>query len=259
MTIFKPAILAALLALPSFANAGSSAAQNPILPVAQVTSFADTVQTYLADKGARVAIVSRMGRDPAVLPDGITYTHVAFWVFSKITLADGSTGQGYRVYNLYQLSDDPSRSALVQDSPADFFAGAVHLDAGIIVPKPALQQKLMRVINGPTYASLHNARYSVLANPRTTQFQNCTEHTVDVLMAALYDTHDPARIKANIAAHFTPQPIRVGGVKRALAVMASPAMTTADHGAQVDTATFGAIRRFMDQYGLTQHARRITP
>ena len=36
----------------------------------------------------------------------------------------------------------------------------------------------------------------------------------------------PQQIKANIAAHFTPQPIKMGGLKRALAPAASKALTT---------------------------------
>ena len=110
--------------LPAIATAGSSAAHKPILPAAEVAVFADLGQNDLAARGARVTIVSRMGRNPAQMPDGILYTHVAFWVYSQITLTNGSRGQGYRVYNLYQLGDERTVSDLVQDSPAEFFAGA---------------------------------------------------------------------------------------------------------------------------------------
>jgi len=83
------------------------------------------------------------------------------------------------------LGDDQTRSQLIQDTPADFFAGAQRLDAGIIIPDAQLQQKLLRVIASPTDRSLHNANYSVLANPSNKRFQNCTEHTLDVMMAAI--------------------------------------------------------------------------
>lgn len=252
-----------LLAISVFATtptfAGSSAASNPVLPADEVATFANRVQRDLAARGANVAIVSRVGRDPSVLPDGINYTHVAFWVYARITRADGSTGQGYRVYNLYQREGDLTQSDLVQDTPGDFFAGAHSLDAGVIIPDPRLQRKLLDVIASPTYAALHNANYSVLANPRTTQFQNCTEHTLDVLMAALYDTRDRDRIKANIAAYFTPQPVPINGLQRLFAPAASQALTTADHGAQVGTATFGSIARFMKQNDLADEIYRITP
>jgi hypothetical protein len=256
---FKALALSVLSVFPIKANAGSSAAANPVLPQAEVASFANRVQRDLAARGARVAIVSRVGRDPTVLPDGINYTHVAFWVFSQITDENGRTGQGYRIYNLYQTSGDLTRSALVQDTPADFFAGAHSLDAGIIIPDARLQQKLLSVIASPTYATLHNPRYSVLANPDNRQFQNCTEHTVDVIFAALYDITDQQQIKANVAAHFTPQPVVLGGLQRMLAPAASAALTTADHGTSVRTATFGSIARFMESYDLDDEIYRITP
>jgi hypothetical protein len=200
-----------------------------------------------------------MGRNPNQLPKGVRYTHVSFWVLSQIRAADGSTGTGYRVYNLYQIGKNGTRSHLVQDSPADFFAGAYEFDAGIIIPDVRLQKKLLKVIASPTYAALHNPRYSVLANPNSDQFQNCTEHTLDVLMAALYGTNDKARIKANTAAYFKPQVIAISGLKRALAPAASQALTTADHGPTVATATFGSIARFMQQNKLTSKVYRLTP
>ncbi len=245
--------------LPIAAKAGSSAASNPVLPAADVAVFSNRVQQDLAARGAHVAIVARVGRDPAVLPDGIDYTHVAFWVYSRFKRADGSTGMGYRIYNLYQRDGDLSRSDLVQDTPADFFAGAHSLDAGVIIPDPRLQQKLLRVIASPAYAALHNPTYSVLANPGSTQFQNCTEHTLDILMAALYDTRDPRQIKANITAHFEPQQVRLSGLQRLLAPAASQALTTADHGSVVRTATFGSIARFMQSNDLSDLTYLMTP
>jgi hypothetical protein len=245
--------------LPTAGSAGSSEAGKPILPSGVVATFANRVQKDLAARGVNVAIVSRMGRDPRVLPPGVRYTHVSFWVFSQITQADGSTGRGYRVYNLYQLDGDQTRSHLVQDSPADFFAGAHRLDAGIIIPDERLQKKLLSVIASPTYSALHNANYSVLANPNTRRFQNCTEHTLDVVMASTYGTGDPRQIKANITAHFKPQEVRLGGVKRFLAPVAAQALTTSDHGSEVATATFGSIARFMAENGLSRQTYRITP
>ena len=257
--LFSIILLAVTSVMPSFALAGSSEAGKSVLPAAEVASFSNRVQQDLAARGARVAIVARMGRDPKVLPRGVQYTHVSFWVYSQITQADGSTGRGYQAYNLYQDADNKSRSSLVQDSPADFFAGAHRLEAGVIIPDARLQKKLLKVISSPTYSALHNAQYSVLANPNTSQFQNCTEHTLDVMMAGLYGTNDVPQIKANIAAHFEPQKIQVGGVKRLLAPVASQALTTADHGSKIATATFGSIARFMQDNDLETNIYRITP
>jgi hypothetical protein len=260
MTRFYQLCAVAIIALvPAITFAGSSASSDPILPATQVVTFANQVQADLARKGASVAIVSRMGRSSSQMPDGVRYTHIGLWVYSKITLTDGSTGQGYRVYNLYQQNGNRTRSDLVQDSPTAFFAGAQQLDAGIIIPDPKLQRKLRATLRSPTYAALHNPRYSVLANPSTSQYQNCTEHTLDVLIASIYGTSDIGQIKANIAAYFDPQIIQIGGAKRALAAIASPALNTDDHGPVIGTATFGSISRFLHKYELAQNIYRITP
>lgn len=255
------AILALIfsLLLPSLLWAGSEQATGaPVRSLQTIAAFTDGLQRQLAKRGAHVAIVARSGRAPDSLPDGINYTHVAYWVYSQMTRADGSTFKGYRVYNLYQQGENGRRSALVQDSPVDFFAAAYELDAGIIIPDIRLQEKLLKTIASPIYEYLHNDNYAVLANPRTMTFQNCTEHTLDVLMASLYGTKDKARIKANINAYFDPQPVEVTGMKRLLAPATSPALTTADHGARVATATFGSIARFMRENDLDAHIYRHT-
>lgn len=246
------------LLLPSLSWAGSTENGPTQLPREQIAAYSNALQKDLAKRGAAVAIVGRIGRDPESLPDGINYTHVAYWVYSKISHKDGSTSKGYRVYNLYQQSDDETVSRLVQDSPADFFAGVYQLDAGVIIPDPRLQKKLLQTIASPTYKNLHNANYSVLANPANRRFQNCTEHTLDVLMASLYGTSDPVQIKANIAAHFDPQTVRIGGLKRLLAPASSAALTTADHGAKIETATFSSIARFMAAHDLSDQIYRFT-
>ncbi len=259
LRLFFTVIFALTTTLPPIAWAGSSEAGKSIIPAAKVAAFSNRVQHDLAARGANVAIVARIGRNPSALPNGINYTHVAFWVYSQITQADGSTGRGYRVYNLYQRSGNKTRSDLIQDSPADFFAGAYKLDAGIIIPDPRLQKKLLKVIASPTYSTLHNPNYSVLSNPSTSQFQNCTEHTLDVVMASLYKTSNKSKIKANIAAHFKPQIIPIGMFKRNLASLTSKAMTTADHGNKVGIVTFGSIAQFLRTYNLTSKVYRLTP
>lgn len=240
------------------AEAGSQQGHAPKLPIEDVTSFADQVERNLAARGAHVAIVSRVGRDPASLPEGIAYTHVGIWVYSDITQHDGTQVRGYRVHNLYQRAEDLDVSDLVQDSPVDFFAGAQSLDAGIIVPDRRLQAKLVDVMTSPAYAGLHNAKYSAVANPDNNDYQNCTEHTLNLLMAALYNTHEMSRIKTNIRAHFDPQEINVGPLKRLFGPMVMDGVTMRDQGNAVRTTTFTTLAEFMKRFDLTESTHRQT-
>ncbi len=261
MSRFFPAIAVATLlvsGMTSHADAGSVQPDQAILPIEEVAAFADQVQGDLAARGAHLAIVSRVGRDPSALPEGITYTHVGIWVYSDMTKEDGSHVRGYRVHNLYQRADDPDVSDLVQDGPIDFFAGAQSLDAGIIIPDRRLQAKLLDVITGPSYAKLHNAQYSAVANPDSNEFQNCTEFTLNLLMAALYDTDDMQRIKANIQEHFRAQPIKVDPLKRLLGPIVMEGIAMSDQASTVRTATFTTTADFMERFDLTESVHRQT-
>ncbi len=259
-TVFSLAAAALLAAgVMTEAEAGSSQSGDPKLPIEQVSDFADQLQADLAARGAHVAIVSRVGRDPAQLPDGINYTHVGIWVYSNITMDDGSTVRGYAVHNLYQRANDLDVSDLVQDYPADFFAGAHSLDAGVIIPDSRLQEKLLAVLNSPTYGKVHNPRYSVVANPENNVYQNCTEHTLNLLMAALYDTDDVDRIKANVRAHFEPQTIEVNPIKRLVGPLVMDGLAMDDQVGKIQTTTFTSIARFMATHDLSDSIYRMTP
>ncbi len=131
----------------SIAYAGSSQTGGEIyFEPEEVIKFAKKVEKILASKGTRVAIIARVGRPRNKLPEGINFTHTAFAVYSQITTANGSKIPGYAIYNFYQKNDKPEKSHLVQDYPVDFFAGVQVLEAGIIIPSPELQKRLLKVL-----------------------------------------------------------------------------------------------------------------
>ena len=225
-----------------------------------VAKFAKQVEKNLATKGARVAIIARVGRPRDKLPKGMSYTHTAFAVYSQITTADGRQIPGYAIYNLYQKNKEPNVSELVQDYPVDFFAEVEELEAGVIIPSPELQARLLEVIASPAYKKLHNPRYSVIANPYTLDYQNCTEHALDVIFAAIYRTDDERIIKADEKAYFKAQRVNVNPVKLAFGSMVSADVTTSDHPpGEVETATFETIGKFLKQYDEGSEVLTILP
>lgn len=214
----------------------------------EIIRFAKKVERVLGEKGARVALVSRVGRPPAEMPQGMYYTHVAFAVYSDVPTRDNRVLRGYAMFNEYQNDDRPDTSALVQDYPVDFFAGVAGLEAGIIIPSPVLQQRLLDVIASPTYAALHEPRYSAIANPYTLGRQNCTEFVLDVLFAAIYQTADVQVIKANEKAFFVAQPVNVSPLKLLLGSMFTVEISLADQSDSPVTATFEKIGDFLGKY-----------
>jgi hypothetical protein len=247
-----------LAAHPAFA--GSSAAGGARrFPADEIAVFSKKIEQVMAAKGARVFLIARIGRPLSELPEGVRYTHTGFAVYSTIEYADGSHGPGYAMYNLYQQPGARDASHLVVDYPADFFSGAVTLEAGIVIPVPELQKKLLDIIGTPAYARLHNPRYSLLSNPADPRYQNCNEFVLDVIQAAVYRTDDRGTIKANNQAYFTPQKVRIGSVKLLLGSIFRADIRTGDHQGAVATATFGSLARYLSTYGLSQDQLKITP
>jgi hypothetical protein len=225
----------------------------------QVARFAKKVERAMAREGARVALVARVGRPASEMPEGIRYTHVGFAVYSIISTADGRTLPGYAMYNLYQKNGRPDVSELVQDFPSDFFSGVAELEAGIIVPGPDLQQRLLQVIGTPTYVALHDPRYSVIANPYTLGRQNCTEFILDVIEASLLRSADPALIKARLKDTFSAQPVKVNPLRLLLGAMTSAEVALSDQPGPPVTATFETIARFLQQLDPGTRVLQVRP
>lgn len=240
--------------------AGSSQATGAIhFKPEEIVGFAKEVEKTLAEKGARVAIVARVGRARNKLPEGVNYTHVGIAVYSQISRADGKKVPGYIMYNLYQRAEEPNLSDLIKDFPADFFAGVEVLEAGVIIPTPKLQRRLLEVLVSPTYGELHNPNYSVIANPFTLELQNCTEHTLDVITAAIYQTSDLNVIKANEKAYFDPQRVNISPIKLMIGSWLVKDVATSDHPDSPVTSTFTTIGQFLSKYNAASELLTLVP
>ena len=232
----------------SFSGSSSAAAVKPTFGTDKLIAFSKKVEKAMAQQGARVAIVARMGRPLNEMPPGMRFTHVAFAVYSEITTQDGRKLPGYAIHNLYQREAAPDKSDLVIDYPIDFFAGVSELEAGIIIPSVELQRRLLGVIASPDYAALHQSDYSVIANPLNLGRQNCTEFVLDVINSAIYQTADPKVLKANSIAYFEPQKVEVSPFKLMLGSMFTKEVSLADQEGTPVTATFETISRYLQKY-----------
>ena len=250
---FKHLLSAAVLALTVSFNV-TAANQTATHKPEQIVSFAKNVEKYAAGQGARAFIIARVGRPQKDLPRGIRFTHTAVALYSDITLDDGELVKGYAIYNLYQKADQLDQSQLITDYPADFFWGADQLTAGVIIPTQEIQTRLIDIITTGKNQQLHNNNYSVIANPMNTQFQNCTEHTLDMLNAAIYQTMDIAKLKANTNAYFRPQRVHTSRVKLMFGSMLQDDVTTKDHTGKVATTTFTSIAQYLTKYDLSSQS-----
>ena len=249
-------VLAALL-VQSQVFAGSAAGGEPQFSAEQLVKLSKKMEREVASRGARVALVARVGRPRSELPEGIEFTHVAFAVYSQITTSDGRVVPGYAMYNLYQSDETPNASFIKQDYPLDYYAAIYELKAGVIIPTPDLQRRLLKIIFSDTYEALHNPRYSAISNPFNDRYQNCTEFVLDVMNAAIYETDNYKQIKENVAAYFEPQPVRINALKLLLGSIFIPDIMTSDHSGPVATTTFRSIARYMQRHGLADEVLTV--
>jgi hypothetical protein len=227
------------------------------LTAEQAAAFSKQVERDLADKGTRLAIVFRTGETRDMLPDGISYTHGAFWTFVPISLDDGRVINGYAVYNLYHgdgktLAMD--KSYLHQDFPIDFVAPSAVDDIAVIVPTAEMQRRILSIMDSPTYRALHIEAYSLVSNPHDIRYQNCTEFMLDIIAAAAWETADMAQIKANLKQHFRPTKVKTSLIERFLAPLAEDRIKTDDQGSTIITATYESMAAFMRDNGLLKEA-----
>ncbi|HET9159368.1 MAG TPA: DUF2145 domain-containing protein [Caulobacteraceae bacterium] len=222
----------------------------------QAAAFSKTIERDLAAKGARLAMVFRTGRTRDSLPDGIAYTHGAFWVHRTIS-TDSGPAAGYAVYNLY-AGDGKAwptiESRLVQDWPLDFVRGSKVDDVAVIIPSPEMQRRIIAVIDSQTYQRLHNPDYALVSNPFAPKYQNCTAFLLDVVAAAAWQTDEPRQILADLRAHFTPTTVKAGGLVRLFGPLADARLRNDDQKGPVRTATYESLVAFMRDNGLLQEA-----
>lgn len=244
-------------AVPATAQDSSAQAVAAHFTAPEAAGFSKQIENDLAAKGARVAMVFRTGRPRSQLPDGISYTHGAFWVYRTIRTADGRSLSGYAVYNLYAgdgAAWPKTQSRLVQDYPFDFTRGSQVDDVAVIIPSPEMQQRILAVIDSPTYAKVHVPAYSLVANPWSRKYQNCNNFMLDVVAAAAWQTDDPARITADLKAHFAPTVVKAGPLLRLFGPIADGRLRHDDQDGPIRTATYESIAGFMKQNGLLQDA-----
>jgi hypothetical protein len=254
--LFAAAALS-LAAAPALAQDSSAHAVAAHFTPEQAAAFSKQMERDLAAKGARVAMVFRAGRGRDQLPEGISYTHGAFWVYRTIRTADGQSLSGYAVYNLYAGDGKAwptTQSRLVQDFPLDFTRGSTVNDMAVIIPSPEMQRRIIAVIDSPAYQKVHNPAYSLVANPWSGKYQNCNNFMLDVMAVAIWDTDDPGRIAADLKAHYTPTIVKANALLRFFGPIADKRLRTDDQRGPIRTATYESLAAFMKDNDLLQES-----
>ncbi len=234
-----------LLATAPTAEAGSNGRPVDSFTLQQTADFSKQIERELAARGAYVAIVFRTGRPRSGLPEGIRYTHGAFWVYTPVPTQGGGTQYGYAVYNLYHEINPVTVSGLYQDWPLDFTRGDAVGQVGVIIPNAEMQERILDVMASPFYDALHNPDYSLLSNPGDPRYQNCNEFMLDVVSSAIWQTTNREQIKVNLDAYFRPTPVELNVFERFVGPLFDQRLRLDDHYDGIRTATFRSMADFM--------------
>jgi hypothetical protein len=249
-------LLGLLLALVLASSAVRAAC--PTLPAdhlkaAAARTFAGQVEAFLDQEHARLALVFRVGLPPGAMPKSMLYSHGGLWVREDV-----EGGWRWTTFNLYQGDGRGvpcDRSSLIEDTPAGFFTGSVAPErAAVIIPTAEMQARLLALLRSPAYAALHNADYSLMANPFERRHQNCTDFLLRLVVAARLGTSDADLIDATIRKEFKPTVVRLNPLVRAFGSVIDGRLALDDQHGAIQTASYESLAGYMRTTGLLAEA-----
>ena len=200
--------------------------------------FGRQITQNLNAKGVKFAIVSRAGQTREKLPEGILFTHSAFWV--------ANDAGGYDVWNLYHGEDNRLTSSLVIDTPADFLRLTQEPDVGVLIPGLSAQDRIIDYLKSPSYGAVHQVNYSLISNPLDPRFQNCNEFILDTLAAFFWETENSSEIKSRLKNDLTPAVIKTSWARRTIGPKVDERLIMDDQDDIILTATRATLSQFLD-------------
>lgn len=169
-------LIATLAAAP--AHAGRSCEEHPLTQasLSEALSTGQALQMALDASGSDVVLIARQGQDLSKY--GLKYSHAGLAFRS-------APQQPWRVYELLNECGSAD-SALWVDGLANFFLeNPFTLDALMIVPPPKVAARLGEVLRDPAALhGLHGSRYSMVAYPFSTKYQNSNQWVLELLASA---------------------------------------------------------------------------
>lgn len=214
---------------------------DPLFERGVLENYGQQILDELADKDVQVAIISRSGQKREKLPDGVMFTHSAFFRRNDV----GS----YDVYNLYHGEENRLISSLVTDTPADFLRLLQEKDAGILIPDDRTQAQLYEFLESPEYSAVHQVNYSLISNPFDLRWQNCNEFMLYALGAMIWETTETEEIRQNLMTTIEPAILPASAIRRHIGPKIDERLIMDDHGKQIQTTTFKTLGDLLEAEG----------
>jgi len=212
---------------------------DPLFARETLERYGNQILGDLSAKDVQVAIISRSGQKRENLPEGVMFTHSAF--FRR------NTAGGYNVYNLYHGEENRLKSTLVTDTPADFLRLLKEKDAGILIPAKAAQAELYDFLESPEYSAVHQPDYSLISNPFDLRWQNCNEFMLYALAAMIWDTTDTQTLMGSLEKTITPAELKASIIRRHIGPKIDERLIMDDHDGKILTTTFGTLAQLLEK------------
>lgn len=194
---------------------------------------------------AEVVLLARVGQDLSKYR--LRYSHLGL-------VRHEADGRWLVQHELNQCGS--ARSALFDEGLANFFLDDMFAyETMIVVPAPAVQKKLARLIRSGLALRLHDPHYNMLAYPFSTQYQNSNQWVLEVLAAAQASDSvisDRAQAQAWLKQEgYRPDTLHLSTLTRLGARMFRANVSFDDHpgdrrlAGNIDTVTVESVLRFM--------------
>lgn len=176
--------------------------------------IADWIQSTLKSENAQVAIVARQGglQHKKYDKTGMLHTGIAMYHPRE---------QQWKIYNLV---DRPMMGQSVCDvqwaEPEDFFAqqGGYKKDALVMLPSPAVQQRMQKaLLNGDYRKLVFTPDYNLVSAPDSATSLNCNKWVLLNVLAAKNDHYEPKKLLKEIRENYRPGQIDVHPIVRLFA------------------------------------------
>lgn len=160
------------------ARAGQTCTETKLAPadVRAGLTLALELSHELDRQHAEVALVARVGQDLSRY--GLRYSHIG------IARRDPASGDWTMIEELNQCGT--AHSTLYADGFGNFFLDDMFAyEAKLVVPSPDVQRQIAAALASGAAIRLHEPRYSEIAYPWSTRYQNCNQWVLEAVAEAL--------------------------------------------------------------------------
>jgi len=241
--------VAALLAAAQV-HAGRPCEERPTTPrtVSRALDLALQTREQLDQSGASLALIARAGQD--LTKWGLHYSHMG------LVWRDHPKGKWTVVHELNQCGT--ATSEIYDEGLGNFFLDDLwRMEAVILVPSPEMQQRLVAVLSTQKHVPFHQSRYSMVAYPFSTRYQNSNQWMLEVLAAASVrdvsiDSREQAQSWLKMAG-YQPTELKLDALTRLGARMTRANVAFDDHpnelrySDRIRTVTVDSVLRFVER------------